>query len=309
MAFRQSEDARYVALTLPRVLARPPYGSESEPVKEFNFEEFVDGKDHDKYLWMNAAWAYAARVTAAYAQDGWPARTRGVEGGGLVEDLPVPTFRTGEGDLAVKCPTEVVVTERRDNELGTLGFLPLDYRKNSNVAVFMGAQSCQKPEMYYDKWASENAQLSARFNYILCVARFAHYFKVMVRDKVGKFMEAKECENWLNEWIQNYVVANPELVTEEEKARRPLQDARVTVVAVKGVPGYYKVTAMLRPHYHWCLKCASWARPPERGVRLGKHTTRPGSAVSGQTTKCRQPVYQPLEAYYVAYLHRGDRGR
>jgi type VI secretion system protein ImpC len=248
-SFRESEDSRYVSLTLPHVLARLPYGQDFKRIEEFNFEEFVDGKDHDKYLWMNASWAYAARVTDAYAKDGWFARTRGVEGGGKVEGLPVHTFPTDDGDVAMKCPTEIAIPDRREFELSNLGFLPLLHSKNRDFAVFMGTQSCQKPKTYFDPDANANAELSAKFNYLLCVSRFAHYLKVMARDKIGSFMEVKDCERWLNEWILNYVVSNPESVGEDTKARQPLADARVEVRAVKGKPGWYEAVAWLRPHF------------------------------------------------------------
>jgi type VI secretion system protein ImpC len=248
-SFRESEDSRYVALTLPHVLARLPYGENFTKVDEFNFEEFVDGKHHDKYLWMNAAWAYAARITDAYAKYGWMARTRGVEGGGKVEGLPVHTFPTDDGDVAMKCPTEIAISDRREFELSNLGFLPLLHSKNRDFAVFMGAQSAQKPKTYFDPLANANAELSAKFNLILCTSRFAHYLKVMARDKIGSFMEVKDAERWLNDWINNYVVANPEDAGDETKAKRPLSEARVEVREVKGKPGWYEAIAYLRPHY------------------------------------------------------------
>jgi type VI secretion system protein ImpC len=248
-SFRESEDSRYVALTLPHVLARLPYGENFKKVDEFNFEEFVDGKHHDKYLWMNAAWAYAARITDAFAHYGWMARTRGVEGGGKVEGLPVHTFPTDDGDVAMKVPTEIAISDRREFELSNLGFLPLLHSKNRDFAVFMGAQSAQKPKTYFDPLANANAELSAKFNLILCTSRFAHYLKVMARDKIGSFMEVKDAERWLNDWINNYVVANPEDAGEETKAKRPLSEARIEVREVKGKPGWYEAIAYLRPHY------------------------------------------------------------
>jgi type VI secretion system protein ImpC len=248
-SFRESEDARYVALTLPHILGRLPYGEDFKRVDEFNFEEFVDGKEHDKYLWMNASWAYAARVTDAYSKDGWFARTRGVEGGGKVQDLPVHTFPTDDGDVAMKCPTEIAISDRREFELSNLGFLPLLHAKGRDFAVFMGTQSAQKPKQYFDPAANANAELSAKFNYLLCVSRFAHYLKVMARDKIGSFMEVGDCQRWLNDWISNYVVSNPESVGEATKAAQPLAEARVEVRAVKGKPGWYEAVAWLRPHF------------------------------------------------------------
>jgi type VI secretion system protein ImpC len=248
-SFRDSEDSRYVALTMPRVLGRLPYGEEFKKVSEFNFEEFVDGKDHDKYMWMNSAWAYSALVADCFSKYGWMARTRGVEGGGKVEDLPVHTFPTDDGDIAVKCPSEIAITDRRELELSTLGFLPVCWSKNNDFAVFLGAQSCNKPKKYFEDDANANAELSAKFNYMLCVSRFAHYLKVMARDKVGSFMEVEECERWLNRWINYYVIANPQDVGDETKAKSPLSDAKVEVRAVKGKPGWYEAVAWLRPHF------------------------------------------------------------
>ncbi len=248
-SFRQSEDSRYVALAMPRVLARLPYGQDFKRVTEFNFEEEVDGTEHNNYTWMGAAWAYASRITDAYAQWGWMARSRGVEGGGKVENLPVHTFPTDDGDVAMKCPTEIAISDRREFELSNLGFMPLLHSKGSDFAVFMGAQSCQKPKTYFDPTANANAELSTKFNLMLCTSRFAHYLKVMARDKIGSFMEVNECATWLNEWIQNYVVSSPELVSDDIKARCPLAEARVDVRPVAGKPGYYEAVAYLRPHF------------------------------------------------------------
>jgi type VI secretion system protein ImpC len=249
LSFRESEDSRYVALTLPHVLARLPYGADFKKVDEFNFEEFVDGKDHDKYLWMNAAWAYAARVTDAMAKWGWMAKTRGVEGGGKVEGLPVHTFKTDEGDIAMKCPTEMAISDRREYELSNLGFLPLLHCKNRDFAAFLGGQSCQKPKTYFDPAANANAELSTKFNFIMCVSRFSHYLKVMARDWIGSNMEVEECEDKLNKWILNYVIANPENAGEEMKAKHPLRDARIEVKPNKARPGHYEAIAWLRPHF------------------------------------------------------------
>jgi type VI secretion system protein ImpC len=248
-SFRESEDSRYVALTMPRVLARLPYGPDTNPVAEFNFVEAVDGKQHDKYQWMNSSWAYAARVTDAFAKDGWFMRTRGVEGGGKVEGLPVHTFPTDDGDVAMKTPTEIAISDRREFELSNLGFMPLLHSKNRDFAVFMGAQSAQKPKTYFDPAANANAELSAKFNYMLSVSRFAHYLKVMARDKIGSMMEVQDVSRWLNDWIMNYVVGNPETASEETKAKKPLAAAEVRVEEVKGKPGWYQAVAYMRPHY------------------------------------------------------------
>lgn len=247
-SFRESPDSRYVALTMPRVLSRLPYGKDTKPVEEFNFEESVDGTDHSKYLWMNAAWAFAARCTDAFAKDGWFMRTRGVEGGGKVENLPVHVFKVG-GGKEMKCPTETLIPDRRENELSNLGFMPLLHCKNTDFAAFLGTQSCQKPQTYFDAKANANAELSTKVNYLMCVSRFSHYLKVMARNKIGSIMEASECQRWLNDWINNYVVANADEVGEETKAKCPLRQAEIRVEANPAKPGWYKAVAYLRPHF------------------------------------------------------------
>lgn len=248
-AFRDSEDSRYVGLTLPHTLARLPYGAETVPVEAFNYEEEVDGQNHDKYLWSNAAYALGTRLTESFAQCGWLATIRGVEGGGLVQGLPTHTFPTDDGEIALKCPTEIAITDRREKELADLGFIPLCHFKNTDYAVFFGTQSCQKPKVYDRDDANANAKLSTMLQYILCTSRFAHFLKVMARDKIGAFMERDECEHWLNRWINNYCVADPTLVGPEIKAQRPLREAKIVVRDVKGKPGCYEAVAHLRPHF------------------------------------------------------------
>ena len=246
-SFRESEDSRYVVLTMPRTLARLPYGADTTPVEAFDYEETVD--DHSKYLWTNAAYAYGARLTDAFAKYGWCSAIRGVEGGGLVEGLPVHTFKTMDGEVDLKCPTEIGITDRREKELSDLGFIALCHSKGSDFAAFFSGQSCQKPKHYDRDDANANAQLSARINYIMCTSRFAHYLKAMARDKIGSFMERSDCETWLNRWISNYCLGNPETAGDTARAQRPLRDARIEVRDVKGKPGCYEAVAYLRPHY------------------------------------------------------------
>jgi type VI secretion system protein ImpC len=247
-AFRDSEDSRYVGLTLPRTLARLPYGRETEPVETFNFEEDVDGKDHNKYLWSNAAYSFGTRLTEAFALYGWCVAIRGVEGGGLVQGLPTHTFQTDEGDVAMKCPTEIAITDRREKELSDLGFIPLVHCKNTDYAAFFGAQSCQKAKKYDTDAANANARLSTQLQYIMAVSRFAHYLKSMVRDKIGSFMSRKDCEDFLNRWINNYVLESDD-AGQFAKAKTPLRQARVDVSEVPGKPGVYRAVAFLRPHF------------------------------------------------------------
>src|SRR4029077_15294718 len=169
-----------------------------------------------------------ARITDAVAKWGWMARSRGVEGGGKVEGLPVHTFPTDEGDVAMKCPTEIAISDRREFELSNLGFLPLLHNKDTDNAVFMGAQSCQKPQKYFDPSANANAELSTKFNLLLCTSRFAHYLKVMARNKIGSFMGRSQCELWLNSWISNYCI-DPTGASDQMKASRPLAAAQIEV--------------------------------------------------------------------------------
>lgn len=246
--FRQSEDSRYVALTVPRVLMRLPYGKDTVPLDAFNYEESVDGTDHNKYLWGNAAWALGARLTNAFALYGWCACIRGVESGGLVEGLPVHTFRTEGGDVAMKCPTEVPITDRREKELADLGFAPLVHCKGTDYAAFFSVQSGQKPKLYDSPAANANARISAQLPYILAVSRFAHYLKAMMRDKIGGYMSRDEAAAFLNRWISNYVISNDDAPF-QLKAERPLKEARVDVVDIPGKPGCYRAVAFLRPHF------------------------------------------------------------
>jgi type VI secretion system protein ImpC len=247
-SFRQSEDSRYVGLCLPHILMRLPYGKNGASIEGFNYEEGVDGSEHNKYLWGNAAWALGARLTAAFASYGWCAAIRGVEGGGLVEGLPTHTFTTDSGDIALKCPTESPITDRREKELADLGFVPLLHCKGTDYAAFFSVQSGQKAKLYDKDAANANARLSTQLPYILAISRFAHYMKVMMRDKIGSFMSRTECENFLNTWILQYVVGNDN-VAAEVKARKPLREAKIEVVDVPGKPGVYRAVAYLKPHF------------------------------------------------------------
>jgi type VI secretion system protein ImpC len=247
-SFRASEDSRYVGLCLPRTLARLPYGKNTTPVEAFSYEENVDGSDHSKYAWSNAAYALGARLTQAYSLYGWCAAIRGVEGGGLVEGLPVHNFYTDEGDVAMKCPTEAPITDRREKELADLGFIPLVHCKGTDYAAFFSVQSAQKAKVYDKDSANANARLSAQLPYILACSRFAHYLKAMMRDKIGSFMSRGDCEAWLNQWIQNYVTPD-DRASPSTKASKPLREARIDVVEVPGKPGAYRAVAFLRPHF------------------------------------------------------------
>jgi type VI secretion system protein ImpC len=248
-SFRESEDSRYVGLTVPRFLGRLPYNPKDGTTTEgFNFVESVDGSDHSKYLWVNTAYAFASRLTAAFENFGWCAAIRGVEGGGLVEDLPTHTFKTDDGEVALKCPTEVAITDRREKELSDLGFIPLVHCKNTDYAAFFGAQSTQKPRKYDDDAANANATLSAQMQYMFAVCRIAHYMKAMMRDKVGSFATTLDVERYLHNWLMQYVV-DADDASQEMRAQRPLRQAQVEVSEVPGRPGVYRAVAFVRPHF------------------------------------------------------------
>ena len=252
-SFRDTEDARFVSLVMPRVIARLPYGAATKPIDEFAYEEAPTDpsgaarpQKHEEYCWMNAAYVMGARLTDAFAKTGFCVAIRGAEGGGKVEGLATHVFTSDDGDLDTKCPTEIAITDRREFELSNLGFLPLCHYKNTDYSVFFGAQSVQKPKKYDRPEATANAAISARLPYIMASSRFAHYLKVMARDKIGSFMEASDVENWLNRWISNYVNGSPD-VGQELKARFPLREAKVEVKEIPGSPGSYNAVAYLRP--------------------------------------------------------------
>ncbi len=252
-SYRESEDSRFVNLVMPRVLARVPYGSLTKPIEEFEFEEGqfdAQGKPkalpHDHYTWMNASFVLGTRLTEAFAKYGFCVAIRGAEGGGKVEGLPAHVFISDDGDPDLKCPTEIGITDRREAELSKLGFLPLCHYKNTDYAVFFGAQSTQKPKKYDRPEATANAAISARLPYLMATSRFAHYLKVIARDKIGSFMEVEDCQAWLERWIANYVSADPK-PSEDVKARYPLREAKIEVREVPGQPGVYNAVAWLRP--------------------------------------------------------------
>src|SRR5262245_18458777 len=248
-SLRASEDARYVGLAMPRFLARLPYGAKTDPVEEFNFEEETAGGEHGAYSWANSAYAMAVNINRSFKLYGWCSCIRGVESGGAVEGLPTHTFPTDEGGVAMKCPTEIAISDRREAELAKNGFMPLLHRKNSDFAAFIGAQSLQKPFEYDDPDATANANLSARLPYMFACCRFAHYLKCIVRDKIGSFKERDDMQVWLQKWIMNYVDGDPAHSSETTKAQKPLAAAEVQVEEVEGNPGYYSAKFFLRPHY------------------------------------------------------------
>lgn len=248
-SLRDSEESRYLGLTLPRVLARRPYGAKSDPVDEFDFEEDTAGADSSKFTWMNSAYAMAVNINRSFKLYGWCSRIRGIESGGSVENLPTHTFPTDDGGVDMKCPTEIAISDRREAELAKNGFMPLLHKKNTDFAAFIGAQSLQKPAKYEDPDATANANLAARLPYLFATCRFAHYLKAMVRDKVGSFKEREDMQAFLQGWILQYVHGDPAHASEQEKAEKPLAGAEVVVEDVEGDPGYYSAKFYLRPHY------------------------------------------------------------
>lgn len=248
-SLRESEDSKYVGLAMPRFLGRLPYGSKTDPVEAFAFEEDTEGADSSKYGWVNAAYGMAVNINRSFKQYGWCSRIRGVESGGALENLPSHTFPTDDGGVDQKCPTEIAISDRREAELAKNGMMPLIHRKNSDIAAFIGAQSLHKPAEYDDPDATANANLAARLPYLFATCRFAHYMKCMVRDKIGSFKSRNDMESWLQDWVNQYVDTNADVSSEAVKARKPLAAAEVAVEEVEGNPGYYSSKFFLRPHY------------------------------------------------------------
>ena len=247
-SFRESEDSRYVSLCLPRVLMRLPYGPKTVQVEGMSFFEDVDGTDHARYLWANPSWVLGERITSAFSKHGWTAAIRGVEGGGKVEGLPTHTFLTDEGDIALKCPTEIAITDRREKELNDLGLITLVHCKNTDYAAFFGGQTTNRARLYNTAAANANARISAMLPYVLNASRFAHYIKVIMRDKVGSFMTKENVQQFLNTWILDYVLGKDD-AGQSLKAKYPLREARVDVTDVPGKPGAYNAVVFLRPHF------------------------------------------------------------
>jgi len=268
-SFRDTEDSRYVSLALPHILMRLPYGQENVPVEAFNYEEEIDGTESNKYLWGNAAYALGTRLTDAFAKFSWCAAIRGVEGGGLVEDLPTHTFKTDEGDVALKCPTEIAITDRREKEFADLGFVPLVHCKGTDYAAFFSTQTANKPKVYDSDSANANAKLSSQLQYLLATSRFAHYLKSIMRDKIGSFMTRQNAEDFLNKWISNYVLLDDN-ASQEMKSKYPLREARIDVTEIPGKPGAYRAVSFLKPHFQLdelsvSLRLVADLPPPAQG--------------------------------------------
>jgi type VI secretion system protein ImpC len=246
-AFRDTEDSRYVGLTLPRFLLRLPYGEDTKPAKSFNYNEQVSGEDHDRYLWGNASFAFASCLTRSFADHGWCVNIRGPQSGGVVEDLPLHLYDAA-GDTVTKIPTEVTMTERREFEFAELGFIPFSFYKNRDYACFFSANSCQKPKIYIDDDSTANSRLSARLPYLFLVSRLSHYLKVIQRENIGAAKEKDdlqlELEEWLNQYVTEDIAPSP-----AAKAKYPLSAAELTVNDIADNPGFYNVEMLVRPHF------------------------------------------------------------
>lgn len=250
--FRESDDARNVGLVLPHFLLRTPYGQNTTPSKMFNYEENVsDG--HNQFLWGNAAFAFASRLTASFADYRWCANIIGPRGGGTVGDLPIYNYEA-MGELQTKIPTEMLISERREFELAEQGFIALAMRKNSDNAAFFSANSCQKPKFFGNtkegKEAETNYKLGTQLPYIFVVSRLAHYIKVLQRENIGTWKERADLEGELNNWVRQYV-ADMDAPGPEVRSRRPLRSAQIEVHDVEGDPGWYRVSMLVRPHFKY----------------------------------------------------------
>ncbi len=249
-SLRDSENARFLALTMPRVLAREPYSQDGNSVcEEFNFIEETDGHGGEKYAWMNSAHAMAVNINSAFKEHGWTVKIRGVQSGGEVQNLPTHTFDTGDGSKDMKCPTEVSITDRREGELSKAGLIGLIHRQNTDKAAFIGAQSLYRPKKYVDDLATASDNMSSRIPYIFAVSRFSHYLKAMVRDKIGTSPTRDQLQNDLQSWINKYVTANPDTASEADKAKQPLAGAKVEIIEDELNPGYYMGKFFLKPHF------------------------------------------------------------
>lgn len=246
-SFRDSDDARYIGLTLPRFLARLPYGPETVPVRAFNYTEAVKGPDHRRYLWANASFAFAANMVRSFVQNGWCVQIRGPQAGGLVENLPIHLYDLGTGNQA-KIPTEVLIPETREFEFANLGFIPLSYYKNHDFACFFSAHSAQKPALYETREATANSRVNARLPYIFLLSRIAHYLKLIQRENIGTTKDRRVLELELNTWIKTLVTEMTD-PAEELQASHPLREAKVVVEDIEDNPGFFRVKLFIVPHF------------------------------------------------------------
>lgn len=249
-ALRDSPDARFVGLTMPRVLMRLPYENDGTRHDGFRFTEQVGAADRSEYLWGNAAFAFGTVLLRAFGDCRWFADIRGVErglvGGGLVTDLPVHSFNTDQMGVALKSSVEVTVDDLLQDELSYYGLIPVCPCKDTQYSVFYSNASVNNPASLDTEEAETNARMSAMLQYTLCASRFAHYLKVLARDKIGGFQTEADLEQQLQNWIGPYI-APSKTSDAKTKAKFPLRGAKIEVKEVK--PGGYKLTMHLQPHY------------------------------------------------------------
>jgi type VI secretion system protein ImpC len=247
-SLRDSEDSRYIGLTMPKTLSRLPYGAKTNPVEDFDFEEDTEGADHAKYCWSNAVYAMGANINRAFKLHGWCARIRGSESGGMVEELPMHTFPTDDGGVDMKCPTEIAITDRREAELANAGLMPLSHLKNTDYAVFVSAQSLHKPQVYDDPEATANDNFASRLPYLFAMCRFAHYLKCIVRDRIGRFQSTDDLTRFLNSWLALFVCSDRN-ASEHVRAQYPLGQAEIHDAIVDDTSGQVTATFIAWPRF------------------------------------------------------------
>ncbi|EOA8704939.1 type VI secretion system contractile sheath large subunit, partial [Escherichia coli] len=246
-AFRETDDARYIGLVMPRVLGRLPYGPDTVPVRSFNYVEEVKGPDHHKYLWTNASFAFAANMVRSFVTNGWCVQIRGPQAGGAVQDLPIHLYDLGTGNQ-VKIPSEVMIPETREFEFANLGFIPLSYYKNRDYACFFSANSTQKPALYDTPDATANSRINARLPYIFLLSRVAHYLKMIQRENIGTTKDRRLLELELNTWLRGLVTEMTD-PGDELQASHPLRDGKVVVEDIEDNPGFFRVKLYAIPHF------------------------------------------------------------
>lgn len=246
-SFRDTDDSRYIGLTMPRVLGRLPYGPDTVPVRSFNYIEEVKGPDHEKYLWTNASFAFAANMVRSFINNGWCVQIRGPQAGGAVQDLPIHLYDLGTGNQ-VKIPSEVMIPETREFEFANLGFIPLSYYKNRDYACFFSANSTQKPALYDTADATANSRINARLPYIFLLSRIDHYLKLIQRENIGTTKDRRLLELELNTWVRGLVTEMTD-PGDELQASHPLRDAKVVVEDIEDNPGFFRVKLYAIPHF------------------------------------------------------------
>jgi type VI secretion system protein ImpD len=251
-AFRSKTDAQFVGLVMPHILMRLPYRKTPGSYKGMFFYEHCGSRGYENFCWGNAVYGFAAILIREFANVGWFGHLRGVPrnqiGGGLLSTLPYDTFESDSGDVAHKPVTDVVITDIKERELSDLGLVALCQCYDTPFAAFYSNQSLRKIGHTNNRETEINTKLSAMLQHVLCGSRIAHYVKVIIRDKVGSFITAEECEDFLREWLFKYTTGREDLEWEEQ-AQYPLREAAVNVKDHPEKPGDYICIIHLRPHY------------------------------------------------------------